>query len=181
MRRWSPALLAVTLGAIVCGLIGYAAEQVPGKAPATGTGQPTKAASRPPRDAHAADIVWFGNTIETAAIRKLLKATDKQAQLQRIAAILEESRIALTPFAEVGCRWACPPGMCSPDCRPKNAFDPTGPFVDPELLQQLGIGPTIVHLYVATLENLALDAPSGSYEKVVTQLRGTVDKIGNLP
>lgn len=180
MRRRSPALLAVTLVAIVCGLIGLAAEQTPGTAPAAPKAQPTKAASPARMDAatQTASIIWFGNAIEAAAMGRLLKATNQQTELQRILAILEASRVALTRFnSEIGCRWACPPGECSPDCHPKTDIVPSLAPIDPELLKHPGNGPIILNWYVATLENLALDAPGARDADVRSQLRGALDKI----
>lgn len=179
MRRRSPALLAVTLGAIVSGLIGYAAEQTPAKAPAASTAQPKAAASKAVKgaEAQAVAIAWFGNAIQATASLKLLRASSRPTELQRIAAILEKTRASLNPFTRISCRWACPPGECSPDCLPRLPIDPNQRLVDPALLEQPDNGPIILNLYVATIEGLALEAPSAHYGEVVAQLRGTLDEI----
>jgi len=66
-------------------------------------------------------VVWFGNEMESVTIQKLLAAQQPDALFADVLKILEDARTKvgnLVPERAAQCRWACPPGECSPDCIP---------------------------------------------------------------
>ena len=178
MGRRSWVLRRVGYAAFVFGLIGYggapsfAQTAAPAKQPAAGKQSAgTSSGAQPDPAAEAMAIAWFGNEIERIAIEKLLAAPKPDDLLPQIVKILSEVRTSLGKLESAAqCRWACPPGECSPDCHPRPIR--TDPASRPVPFDRIM---AILHWERSAIENTAIEV-LGHNSKAYASVRQELDK-----